>query len=145
MDDQAIQDEARRIVARAARREQRRVRMLAVFTIGLWFVAALLITSMALPAMAKMKKVGILLKQPGPDGQPMSAQQIADLLAVVLPGTLYVATIMLAMAMLAGLLASICTVALSFTIRRVTLRQVNEGLAQISAQLRELKDSARPG
>jgi hypothetical protein len=52
---------------------------------------------------------------------------------------LFVGVVMLGMALLTGLLASICTVALSLTIRRVTLRQISENLAQISTQIRELK------
>jgi hypothetical protein len=144
MSDQPIRAEAQRVATETIRRDARRVRMLAVLTIGLWIVAALLVASIAMPLMAKMKHVAIMLKQPGPTGQPLSAQEIADLLANVLPGALGVGVVMLGMAMLAGMLASICTVALSLTIRRVTLRQISESLAQISTQIREMKPPATP-
>jgi TctA family transporter len=144
MSDQPIRAEAQRVAAETIRRETRRVRTLAALTIGLWIVAALLVASIAMPLMAKMKHVAIALKQPGPTGQPLSAQEIADLLANVLPGALGVGVVMLGMAMFAGMLASACTVALSLTIRRVTLRQISESLAQISSQMRELKPPATP-
>lgn len=139
MNDQPIQTEAQRVAAEVIRREGRRVRSLSVLTIGLWIASVFLIASVALPALAKMKQLSILLKQPGPNGQPLSAQEIADLLALTLPGMLVVGVLMLGMALLTGLLASICTVALSLTIRRITLRQITESLAQISTQIRELK------
>jgi hypothetical protein len=139
MSDQPIQSEGERIAAEVRRREARRVRSLSVLTIALWIISVFLIASVALPALAKMKQVAILLKQPGTTGQPLTAQEIADLLANVLPGILAVGMLMLGMALLTGLLASICTVALSLTIRRVTLRQISESLAQISTQIRELK------
>jgi hypothetical protein len=138
MSDQPIRSEGERIAAEVRRREARRVRSLSVLTVALWIVSVFLIASVALPALAKMKQLSILLKQPGPTGQPLSAQDIAELLANVLPGMLWVGMVMLGMALLTGLLASICTVALSLTIRRVTLRQISESLAQISAQIRNL-------
>jgi hypothetical protein len=139
MSDQPIQSEAQRVAAQVIRREARRVRTLSALTIALWIISVFLIASIALPALAKMKQLSILLKQPGPDGQPLSAQAIADLLSQVLPGLLMVGVVMLGMALLTGLLASISTVALSLTIRRITLRQITESLAQISTQIRELK------
>jgi hypothetical protein len=140
MSDQPIQIvEAERVAAEVRRREARRVRSLSVLTIALWIISVFLIAALALPALAKMKQVGIALQQPGPDGKPLSAQAIADLLALTLPGLLAVGVLMLGMALLTGLLASICTVALSLTIRRVTLRQISESLARISDQIRDAK------
>jgi hypothetical protein len=139
MSDQPNQTEAQRIAADVIRREARRVRSLSVLTVALWIIAVLLIASVAMPAMAKMKQLAVLLKQPGPDGKPLSAEAVANLLSQVLPGMLFVGVAMLGMALLTGLLASISTVALSLTIRRITLRQITESLAQISTQIRELK------
>jgi len=50
-----------------------------------------------------------------------------------------VGAFMLALGLSTAILASIATVALAITIRRVTLSQVNESLAQIAEQLRQLQ------
>ena len=134
-----LHGEAQRLAADVIRRESKRVRTLAVLTICLWLLAALLIAAMALPALAKMKVAAIAMTQPAPGAREVTAQHLAERLSVLLGGMLAIGVIMLGMALLAGLLASICTVALALTIRRTTLRQVSDGLAQISAQLRELK------
>jgi hypothetical protein len=131
--------EAQRVAAAVIRRESRRIRSLAVLSILLWVVAMLLIVTMELPAMAKAKYALQRINQPSPTGQPMTAEEVGKLLGQMVGGAIVLAAVATMMAMLAGLLASICTVVLALTIRRVTLRQVNEGLAQISAQLRELK------
>jgi len=135
-----LTSEPQRVAAAVIRREARRERTLAVLSVALWIIAAFLIAGVVLPLLAKMKHAGQLLTHP-PDGQPVTAQQIAETLAEVLPGAAGVAAIILGMALMVGMLASICSVALALTIRRTTLRQVNEGLAQLSAQLRDMKRS----
>jgi hypothetical protein len=131
--------EAQRVAAKVMRRESRRMRNLASLSILLWVVAMFLIVTMELPAMARAKHALAVLGQPSPTGQPMTAEEVGKLLGQMVGGSIMLAAVTTMMAMLAGLLASICTVVLALTIRRVTLRQVNEGLAQISAQIRELK------
>jgi ABC-type phosphate transport system permease subunit len=136
--------EAERVAAGVVRREGRRVRTLAVAAISLWVVAFFLIAGVFLPAAAKAKQAAQVLTQPSATGQPLTAQQLADTIAPLLVGTLAVAGVMMAMALLTAMLASACTVALALTIRRVTLRQVTESLAEISAQLRQ-QQSQRQG
>jgi hypothetical protein len=138
--------DAQRVAAAVLRREGRRVRALATLAMGLWVVAVLLIASVFLPAAAKAKHAAEVLTRSPAAGQPITAQEIADTLAPLMVGVLAVAGIMIGMALVTALLASVCTVALALTIRRFTLRQVSASLADISAQLRQQSaQGPRPG
>ena len=155
-------DDARQTAERVVRRERRRIRSLAVVAIGLWVLAALLIASVYLPIGAKLKHFAQILSADAPAGFNYDPQRI-DTSAPPVPtpqelptvvATLrhqqwitsqivlhewIVGAIILAFALATGVLASIATVALALTIRRVTLRQVSEQLAQISEQLRQMQ------
>src|SRR4051794_22657550 len=104
------------------RREKRRIRTLAFLSISLWLCGGLLITTMLLPLAARIKQQLILL-QHASSTQPTTA--LDGLPRLVHDGAI-ITMIMVGIAMLTALLASICTVALSLTIRRVTLRQVSQ-------------------
>ena len=155
-------DEARRTADRVVRRERRRIRSLAVLAVGLWVLAALLIASVYLPMGAKLKQFAKILAADAPAGFHFDPQRIdtttpptpaaAELPAVVaqmrhqqwIMGQIVfhewiVGAIILAFALATGVLASVATVVLALTIRRVTLRQVGEQLAQISDQLRQIQ------
>jgi hypothetical protein len=134
--------EAQRIAATVIRRESRRVRMLAFVTIALWVLAILFIPAFVLPALAKANHAGDVLMEAGATGQPVTPQQLADAARGMARYSLGAISLAIGLGLLTSMLASICTVMLALTIRRVTLRQINEGLAQISAQLREMKGSA---
>jgi len=136
-----VPDDLRPIVEEVVRRDRRRIRMLAFTTIALWVLAILLVPAFFLPLAAKFKmSLGALPDVPGSAAtQPVTAHQLAGILTELLPYELLVTGIMVGVVLLASLLASISTVALALTIRRVTLRQVSASLAQISEQLRQLR------
>jgi hypothetical protein len=138
-----VHADARRVAEAVLRKEGRRVRTLATLAIGLWVASVFLIASVFLPAAAQAKKAAVELTRPPVPGQVLTAQQLADTLAPLLLRTFGVVGLMLGMALLTALLASISTVALALTIRRFTLRQVSASLAEISAQLRS-QQSPRP-
>ena len=147
---------------RAIGRERRRIRMWAVLMIGFWLVAALLMTSIYLPYGAKLnhfikqldeENPGInrsLMVDRAPNVNPppptpeeipaavIKLQREQWIVSHIVGYQWLVGAGMLALAIGAAILASVSTVALSLTIRRVTLRQVNEGLAQIAEQLRRM-------
>jgi len=156
-----LSDDARNIADQVARRERRRVRLLVALTIGFWILAALLILSVYLPVGAKLHFYGKMLQRGAPANYrfdpdrndaalPVPAMQdvpaaVAELqhqqwiTGQVVAGEWVVGLIILGLALAAGMLASVSTVALALTIRRVTLRQVSDSLAHISEQLRQLQ------
>jgi hypothetical protein len=153
---------ARQTADRVVARERRRIRMWAVLTVGLWLVAALLMTGIYLPYGAKLnhfikqldeENPGInrsLLIDRAPNVNPpppkpeeipaaiIKLQREQWIIAHIVGYQWLVGAGMLSLAIGAAILASVSTVALSLTIRRMTLRRVNEGLAQIAEQLRRL-------
>lgn len=156
-------EDARRMAETVVQRDRRRVRWLGVLSIGLWILSLLLIASVYLPIGGMLNQYSILLdkENPGagkgvmremsePPGPPIPADQVPTVLARVQHEALIVSqivahvwvggAIILAMALLTGLLASACSVALAITIRRTTLRQVSASLAEISEQLRLLRE-----
>jgi hypothetical protein len=134
--------EAERVAAIVMRREQRRVRTFAFITIALWVLAVVFIPSFVLPALAKANRAGDVLMQAGAVGRPVTPQELADAARGMARYSVGAVSLAIVLVMLTAMLASICTVMLALTIRRVTLRQINDGLAQVSAQLRELKRPA---
>ena len=137
-----VRAEAERVAGDVMRREGRRMRSLAVAAVSLWVLAFFLIASVFMPAAAKAKHAAEALTQPAANGQPITAQQVADTIAPLLVGTLAITGLMIGMALLTAMLASACTVGLALTIRRVTLRQVSASLAEISSQLRQSRQGA---
>ncbi len=130
--------EARQIVDAVTRRERRRIRTLAFLTVGLWVWALFFVPALFLPMAAKIKFY--LLQQQGNDAAALAGHPPIDLPRLIHDGT--IVTMMIGgVVLLRERLASICTVALALTIRRVTLRQLSQGLAEISEQLRQLQRS----
>jgi hypothetical protein len=146
-------------------RDRRRIRGWATVTIGLWIVAALLIPSVYLPLGAMVKRYLQVVEADNPNAKwsvmrdieqkaepsPPAMQDVPKLVAQLqrqqwMTGKIVghqwlVGAFIMAMALAAGILASASTVALALTIRRVTLRQVNAGLAEISEQLRRMQST----
>jgi len=163
MSNSGIPDDAKRTAETVLKRDRRRIRILAVLTIGLWVIAALLIPSVYLPLGGKMKQYARIVLASNPTAanrilsdtemerppMPVPPDQVAATLARVqheqwmltqlVIHQWIIGAIILGMALAAGILASVSTVALAMTIRRTTLRQVSASLAEISEQLRQLK------
>ena len=156
-------DDAQKTAEKVVRRERRRIRSLAMLAIGLWVLAALLIASVYLPIGAKLKQFAIMLESDAPAGFHFDPQRIDTspvpatptpeelpkvvgelrhkqwIMGEVIIHEWIVGAIILAFALVTGMVASVATVVLALTIRRVTLRQVSEQLATISDQLRQLQ------
>ena len=151
------------------RRDRRRIRALALVAIGLWVLGAMLIFSVYLPLGAKIKKYAVMLHEANPGmndrvlddratTMPASQPAITDIpaaiadvrrqhwiVAQIVFHEWIIGAIILVFALGTGILASAATVALAITIRSVTLRQVNESLAQIAEQLRQLQTQKANG
>jgi hypothetical protein len=148
-------DDAARTAEAVLRRGHKHIRRLVVITIGLWIVAALLIPAVYLPLGAKLKQYSEIIKEPAPPAAPLTAQQMGDALTEIqhqqwIVGQLVlhewiIGAIILGLALAAGILASISTVALALTIRRVTMQRVSASLSEISDQLRLLREQPRGG
>jgi hypothetical protein len=142
-------NDAARTAEAVLRRGHKHIRRLVVITVGLWILAALLIPSVYLPLGAKLKEHSEIIEEPTPLAAPLSAQQMGDALVEIqhrqwIVGQLVfhewiIGAIILGLALAAGILASISTVALALTIRRVTMERVSASLAEISDQLRLLR------
>jgi hypothetical protein len=117
------------------RRERRRVRWLAGVTVGLWLLAALTIPAFFLPLRAK---VDYELSALMPNNN-VRAEQLSQIVVSLFRSTMFAAGWVVAVTIATALLASAATIALALSIRRLTLRQVTEQLALISAQLSELR------
>ena len=74
-------DDARKTADRVVRRERRRIRSLAVVTIGFWVLAALLIPSVYLPVGAKLKHYSQVLQAGAPPGFQTDPQRIDTAMA----------------------------------------------------------------
>jgi hypothetical protein len=136
-------DEVRQTVDGVLKRDRRRIRILAGITIALWVGAFLFLPSIYMPAAAKVKKSLADIVHSHSGAAPLTAQELADKLAPIVSGVTLLGLLMTCAVLFIEVLAAISTVALVLTIRRVTLRQVNENLAEISAQLKKL-DRAGP-
>jgi hypothetical protein len=139
MTETMLPDDLRPIVEQVARRDRRRIRLLASATIALWVLAILFVPAVFLPLAAKIKYHLIVLGELASTTHPALADVRRDSIPRLVEMILVVTAIMIGAMLLTSLLASICTVALALTIRRVTLRQVTASLAQISEQLRQLR------
>lgn len=154
-------DDARKTAEKVLQRDRKRIRRLAGVTIGLWLLAALLIPSVYLPLGARVNQSVKIIDadNPGtamalrankpphtapltPDQIPNAVAKLQDhqwLMVQIIAHQWIIGGIILMLAMGAAILASASTVALAFTIRRATLRQISENLAEISEQLRQLQ------
>lgn len=128
-------DEVRETVDAVMRRDRRRIRILAGITIALWIAAFFVLPALYMPAAAKVKMTLATFMHPAADAPPLSAQELAEKIAPVIGGVMLVGLVIMAAGLLVEVLAAISTVALVLTIRRVTMRQVNTHLAEISEQL----------
>lgn len=130
--------DANALASEIMRRDRTRMRVLAALTIALWIIAGLMIPAIFMPFAAQLVKVLDALKTVQPPQSLTAAQLLAEL-DPMLRGTLKVTLIGFFFAIFAAVCASITSIALALTIRRATLRQVSANLAEISAQLRQLK------
>jgi hypothetical protein len=120
------------------RRDRRRIRTLSFLTIALWVLTGLLIPSLWMPMAAKIvKEAAVLLPDASPT--PVTARQVADVVIHIAKVGMMASALMLIVALVAEIMAAVLTVMLVIAIRRVTLRQVSEQLAQISRQLDQLR------
>jgi len=133
-------DDPKSIASAAVQHEDRRIRRLVALTIGLWLLAALVIPGFYLPLNAavlpKFQQMARHAEEKDPRiDAPFVAWHVAAAVqaaAIATVGFLTVFTV-------TSLLAAIATIRLVLTVRRVTLRQVREGLAEISQQLQRLE------
>ena len=121
------------------RRDRSRVRLLAAASISLWVLTGLLIPGLFLPLWAKVSQQADVLDQAAAATPPVTAAQVATIVSETSRIAVTASAMMVTVAIAASLLASIVTVCLALTIRRVTMRHVASGLAEVSAQLRELQ------
>jgi ABC-type Fe3+ transport system permease subunit len=133
--------DAAALASEILRRDRARMRNLAILTIALWIIAGLLIPSVFLPLAAKVVKDFDALNQAAASGQALTANDVVSATGPLLKYMIKVTLFSFFMAIAAAILASITSIALALTIRRSTLRQVSANLAEISEQLRQLKNS----
>src|SRR5204862_290015 len=80
-------------------RDRRKIRTLAVLTVGLWLITALLIPGVYLPLGGKMKQNVERLRAPEHGGTPLTVQQVADSVAELAEHQWWVGAIILAFAL----------------------------------------------
>lgn len=123
-------------------RDRQRVRFLTWLSVGVWVLASVLVWiglvnyGLVFPAQAK-------LVHDIEDGTLTPAQRDEAQRLILISfqkGTLVIAFSVAVMAV-----AALCTVFLILTSRRATVRQLNAGLAEIAAQLRQLRPTAPGG
>ena len=165
MSDMNDRNDARRTAETVLAKDRRRIRNLAVLSIALWIAAALLIPSVYLPMGAKLRKYKEILdaENPGaaslvlkddaiePSRRPPTPEELPGevaklrqhqwIISQIIFHEWMVGAMILALALSAGVLASVTTVMLALTVRRVTLRQVSDQLAEISFQLQKLRQA----
>jgi len=130
----------RSLAASVVQREDRRIRRLVGVTIGLWILAALVIPGFYLPLRAfVLPKFEWMEKQAREKDPQIDAPLVAWHVATAVQAASIAVLGFLIVFTVTSLLAAICTIQLVLTVRRVTLRQVREGLADISRQLQRLE------
>ena len=130
----------RSLAASVVRREDRRIRLLVGFTIGLWILAGLVIPGFYFPLRAYvLPKFQMMQKHADEKDPQIDASFVAWHVAAAVQIASFAVLVFLTVFTVASLLAAICTIQLVLTVRRVTLRQVREGLADISRQLQRLE------
>ena len=130
------------IVNAVLRRERRRVRFLAAATIALWALAALTVPAFFFPLRAQVLWQADALEQSATNREfRVDAYSVALDVVSLARGAIFATSWLLTILTATSLLAAACTVALILSVRRITLRQLSEGLAQISEQLRSLQST----
>ena len=134
---QSTFNESHQTAEQVLQRDRRRIRLLAGISIALWVAALFVIPGLYMPLWAKVREqIGSLNQTPA-----LTAKDIADRISPLAEMAMIVGGVMIGLTLLTEVLAAISTVALVLTIRRVTLRQVTAGLAEVSEQLRQLRSS----
>ena len=123
------------------RRDRLRIRTLAFLTVALWIFAGLLIPAIFLPLAAKVMKTLDDLNRAAAVGETLTANQVLAATGPLFQYLIKVTMVSFFFAITAAILASITSIALALTIRRATLRQVSANLAEISEQLRQLRNN----
>ena len=135
--------DTRTTVDAVLRRDRRRIRWLIALTIGLWVLAGLVIPAFYIPLRAAVLPKFEQMEKHAMEKEPrLDVHLVAWHVAVSVRAASYAIVGFLSVFTLTSLLATISTIMLVLTVRRVTLRQVSEQLAQISDQLRQLQHSA---
>lgn len=133
-------DDARRTAESVLKKDRRRIRVLAGLTIGLWILSGLLIPAIYFPLEAHvMPKFEVMEKLAERADPKVDAQFVAAQVASAGKAAVFATVGFLSIFTITSLLAALSTVVLVLTVRRVTLRQVSEQLAEISQQLRRLQ------
>lgn len=130
-------DDPSNVLRRVLRRDRRRVRRLAVAAAVLWLAAVAGIPLFfALYATFILPKADAVLRETITHDRGLDPHHLAEAAHAVLLAASKLGILLVTGSVLTLLLAAWATVALVFTARRATLRQVNANLAEIAAQLR---------
>jgi hypothetical protein len=136
-------DDPKPLAAAVQSREDRRIRRLVGLTIGLWALAALVIPGFYIPLKAGVLPKFQQMERHAVEKDPhLDAHVVAWHVATAVQAAAIATVGFLTVFTVTSLLAALCTIQLVLTVRRVTLRQVQDGLAEISRQLSRLE---RPG
>ncbi len=131
------------VAAAVLRLDQRRIRRLVGLTIGLWVLAALVIPGFYIPFHAAVLPKFEQMERHAAEKDPrIDAPMVAWHVATAVRAAAIATAGFLTVFTLTSLLAAICTIRLVLTVRRITLRQLGEGLAEISRQLKRLEGPA---
>lgn len=128
--------EARQLTWKILERDRQRVRLLSGLTISVWVLALIVILLVIIGPGIYSRQWGaelLAIEEQGTVSVTQRNQLQHELRAAVQLGMLS------SVAMLT--LAALCTALLVFASRRATLRQVNASLAEISEQLKELRQT----
>jgi len=132
--------DSRSLAASVVQREDRRIRRLVGMTIGLWILAGLVIPGFYFPLRAYvLPKFQMMQKHADEKDPQIDASFVAWHVAAAVQAASFAVLGFLIVFTVTSLLAAICTIQLVLTVRRVTLQQVREGLADISRQLQRLE------
>ena len=125
--------------AQATARDQRRVRRLVWLTFALWFLTVALVPAFFLPMLAMIRQeMQQLAGHTAPTDPALTPQALASALNRLLESLAIVGSALVLIFSIVSLLASVVTIRLVLTVRHVTTRQLQTGLAQISDELKRL-------
>lgn len=130
--------DANEFVRTAMAHDKKRIRRLVILTLTFWCLDILLVPSFLLPLAAKYLEEGQSLAA-AERNNTVTVQMVSESVRHVINATTIATSWTIGTMTLFALLAAISTIWLVLTVRRVTLQQVSLGLAQISAQLQQLK------
>src|SRR5688500_9685137 len=97
--------DARHTADQVLQRDRRRIRNLAIVTIALWIMAALVIPALYLPMAAAVQKGWNELTVRVPDAAPLTAPQVADIVALMMARSVKAGGMMIAIMLLTEILA----------------------------------------